>query len=333
MADLRWGIIGPGRIAPRLVRALSRSKRGELVAVASRDASRAAAFAAEHQIGRSYGSYEALLDDPGVEVVYVALPNQLHAPWVVRALEAGKHVLCEKPLSTSVEAVDEIIEASQRTGCIAVEAFMYRHHPQTMRALELVKSGELGQLGLVTGTFSFLLTHPNDPRIDPNMGGGSLWDVGCYPVSFSRWLAGEEPGRVNAFASFDDRGVDRTFVGELLFPGGILAQFDCGFAAPDRERMEIVGTEATLVLDAPFLPAPDGPPPSVTMWRGRSATVVPVESVDQYHEEVEDLIAAILDGTPPRLGLESSRANIATLVALDRAAREATADAAGGRAD
>ena len=322
MADLRWGIIGPGRIAPRLVRALSKSRRGELVAVASRNAERAAAFASEHGIGRSFGSYEALLLDPDVDVVYVALPNHLHTQWTVRALEAGKHVLCEKPLALSVHEVDQIIAASQRTGRTAVEGFMYLHHPQTIRALELARSGALGQLELINGTFSFLLTYLNDPRTEPQMGGGSLWDVGCYPVSFARRLAGVEPDSLNAFARFDERGVDRTFIGQLRFPDGLLGQFDCGFSAPDRERVEIVGSDATLVLEAPFLPAPDGPAPSVTMWRGRDPTPIEVASVDQYHAEVEDLMSVILDGAEPRLDLAASRGNVASLVALDRAARE-----------
>ena len=323
MAELRWGIIGPGRIAPRLVRALSKSRRGELVAVASRHAERAAAFASEHGIGRSFGSYEALLRDREVDVVYVALPNHLHTQWTVRALEAGKHVLCEKPLALSVDEVDSIVAASERTVRVAMEGFMYLHHPQIIQAVDLANSGELGQLELVNGTFSFFLTYPDDPRIDPAMGGGSLWDVGCYPVSLARAIAREEPESINAFARFDEHGVDRTFIGQLRFPNGLLAQFDCGFAAPDRERVEIVGSDATLVLDAPFLPEPDGPPPTVVRWRGRDPSPVPVQSIDQYSAEVEDLMSVILDGSQPRLTLASSRGNVATLVALDRAARAA----------
>jgi len=325
--QLRWGIIGPGRIAPRIVRALSGSSRGALVAVASRDLERARAFAANFGIGQAYGSYDELLKSPEVDVVYVSLPNHLHAEWTVRALDAGKHVLCEKPLALTVEEVDTIIEAAHRAGRIAVEGFMYLHHPQTIRAFELARDGALGTLEFVRGTFSFMLTYPNDPRTDPEMGGGSLWDVGCYPVSFARNLAGAEPEEVRAFARFDDRGVDRTFIGQLLFPNGLLAQFDCGFAAPDREEVEIVGSDAALVLGAPFLPAPDGPPPSVTMWRGRSSTPVEVSSLDQYQAEVEDLMSAIIEGTAPGLTLESSRANVATLVALDHDARARRHDA------
>jgi predicted dehydrogenase len=274
-----------------------------------------------HGIRRSYGSYEELLRDPDIDVVYVALPNHLHAPWAIRALEAGKHVLCEKPLALSVGEVDAIAAAAHAADRIAVEGFMYLHHPQTLRAIEIAQGGGLGRLELANATFSFYLTYPDDPRIDPGMGGGSLWDVGCYPVSVSRRIAGEEPDRVAAFARFDERGVDRTFIGQLRFPGGLLAQFDSGFAAPDRERVEIVGSEATLVLDAPFLPEPDGPPPSLTMWRGREATRIDVASLDQYRAEVDDLTSAILDGAPPRVDLEFSRGGIATLVELDATAR------------
>ncbi len=321
MTSLRWGILGPGRIAPRLVRALSQTARGELVAVASRDAERGAEFARAHGIERSYGSYDDLLAAPDIDVVYVSLPNHLHAEWTIRALEAGKHVLCEKPLALTVDEVDRITAAADRARRIAVEAFMYLHHPQIVRALELAHGGDLGRLELVIGTFSFFLNLPGDPRADPSMGGGSLWDVGCYPVSLARWVAGEEPDRIEAMARFDERGVDRTFVGQLHFPGGLLAQFDSGFAAPDRQRIEIVGQNAALVLDSPFLPAPDGPPPSLVVWRGGQATPLDVPAVDQYHLEVEDLTAAILDGTRPRIGLPSSRGTIATLVQLDRTAR------------
>lgn len=327
MTTLRWGIIGPGRIAPRLVRAVAAESRGELTAVASRDGDRSAAFAAEHGIPLTFASYDELLASPDVDVVYVSLPNHLHATWAIRALEAGKHVLCEKPLALAPEDVDAIAAAAGRAGRIAAEAFMFLHHPQIVRAVELARSGALGRLELINGSFSFYLTHPGDPRSDPAMGGGSIWDVGCYPVGLANRIAGGEPDRVQAMARHNERGIDLTFLGQLHYPSGLLAQFDSGFAAPDRERIEIVGGDATLVLTVPFLPAPEGPPPSLVMWRGREATTVEVESVDQYAAEVADLTAAILDGTPPRIALAFSRGTIATLVALDRAARAGTAGA------
>jgi D-xylose 1-dehydrogenase (NADP+, D-xylono-1,5-lactone-forming) len=327
-AVLRWGILGPGRIAPRIGRALTDNPRGRLEAVASRDAERATAFAARHGAGRVHRSYADLLADDAIDVVYIALPNALHAEWSVRALDAGKHVLCEKPLAMTVEEVDAIAAAAARNDRIAVEAFMYLHHPQTLRALEIARSGVLGTLQVVSSAFSFLLDYPGDPRIDPAMGAGSLWDVGCYCVSISRRLAGEEPDAVAAFARFDERGVERTLVGQLRFPSGLLAHFESGFAAADRERLEVVGSDATLVVDHPFLPAPDGPRPAVAIHRNGETQTIEVESVDHYRAEVDDLHAAILDGTPPRVDLTFSRGSIATLVALDGSARSLQGESA-----
>jgi D-xylose 1-dehydrogenase (NADP+, D-xylono-1,5-lactone-forming) len=318
---LGWGILGAARIAPRIVRALHDNPRGELRAVASRDVGRARAFADRHGASVAYDSYEALLADPAIDVVYIALPNGFHAEWTVNALDAGKHVLCEKPLAMTVEEVDAVIAAARRNDRLAAEAFMYLHHPQTLRALEIARSGQLGTLQVVSGAFSFLLDNPNDPRVDPAIGGGSLWDVGCYPVSMSRRIAREEPDAIAGFARFDDRGVDRAFVGQLRFPSGLLAHFESGFEAPGRQRLEIVGSEATLVVHHPFLPEPDGPAPAMTILREDSEETIEIESVDDYRAEVDDLQAAILDGSSPRVDLAFSRGNIATLVALDEAAR------------
>ena len=196
--------------------------------------------------------------------------------------------------------------------------------PQVLGALEVAGDGLLGPLELIRGTFSFLLSTPDDPRIDPAMGGGSLWDVGCYPVSFARRLAGEEPDRVAAFARLDERGVDRTFIGQLHFPEAAFfgPQFDEVTSGPvTRSPCQIVGQAGRLVLDSPFVPAPDGPRPVVTLWRGRVREQITVPSMDQYRAEVEDLTGAILDGTPPRVSLDFSRGTIATLVDLDLAAR------------
>jgi D-xylose 1-dehydrogenase (NADP+, D-xylono-1,5-lactone-forming) len=321
--ELGWGILGPGRIAPRIVRALGHSSRGRLAAVASRDRARAQAFADTHGAERAYGSYDELLRDDAVAVVYIALPNHLHATWTVRALDAGKHVLCEKPLALTVSDVDAIAAAAERNSRVAVEGFMYLHHPQIRTAVAMATRGELGSLELVRGSFSFPLSYPNDPRIDPTMGGGSLWDVGCYPVTFARRIAGEEPDRVAAEARFDEHGVDRTFVGQLHFPSGLIAQVDSSFAEPDRQVLEVVGRDAQLLLSAPFLPEPDGPPASLTLTRDEAVSDVEVPAVDQVALEVEDLHSAILDEARPWVDLAFSRGTVATLVALDAAARSA----------
>jgi xylose dehydrogenase (NAD/NADP) len=318
---LRWGILGPGRIAPRIVRALVDNPRGELHAVAGRDPERARAFAARHGAALAHPTFEALLADPDIDVVYVALPNGHHAPWTIRALDAGKHVLCEKPLALTAAEVDAIAAAAERNARIAVEAFMYLHHPQTLKTVELARSGALGTIQVISAAFSFLLDRPVDPRIEPDLGGGSLWDVGCYPVSISRRIAGEEPDGIAGFARFDERGVDRAFVGQLRFPSGLLAHFESGFGAPDRERVEVVGSDATLVIDHPFLPEPDGPPARLRIIRDGAEELVPIESIDDYRAEVDDLQAAILDGTRPRVDLAFSRGGIATLAELDRVSR------------
>jgi predicted dehydrogenase len=304
-----------------VVRALTDNPRGGLRAVAGRDAARAAAFAERHGAPLTHPTFEALVADPAIDVIYIALPNSLHAEWTVRALDAGKHVLCEKPLAMSVAEVDAVSAAAARNDRIAVEAFMYLHHPQIERALELVRSGALGTVQIVSSAFSFLLEHQGDPRVDPDLGGGSLWDVGCYPVSVSRRIAGAEPMAIAGLGRFDERGVDRTFVGQLRFPDGMLAHFESGFEAPDRERLEIVGSVATLVLDHPFLSQPDGPAPTMTIHQDGRATPIDVEPVDQVRAMVDDLQAAILDGTRPRVDLAFSRGSIATLVELDRVAR------------
>ena len=205
-AGASWAPAGsrPGSPAPS-----TDNPRGRLQAVASRDPERGRAFADRHGAATVHPTYDALLADPAVDVIYVALPNGLHAEWTVRALEAGKHVLCEKPLALTVAEVDAIAAAAARNDRIAVEAFMYLHHPQTLKALEIARDGTLGELQVVSAAFSFFLDYPNDPRVDPDLGGGSLWDVGCYPVSISRRIAGEEPDGIAAFARFDERGVDR----------------------------------------------------------------------------------------------------------------------------
>ena len=211
MAVLRWGIIGPGRISTRIVRALASSSRGTLAAVASRDPDRAAAYASRHGVGRSFGSYDELLASSEIDVVYIALPNHLHAQWTIRALEAGKHVLCEKPLALTVGDVDAIQAAARMTGRIAVEAFMYLHHPQILRALEVAGDGLLGPLELILGTFSFLLSTRNGPGSIRRLGElGSLWDVGCYPVNFARRLAGRNDRSSPPLPGSTKHGVDRS---------------------------------------------------------------------------------------------------------------------------
>jgi xylose dehydrogenase (NAD/NADP) len=316
---LGWGILGTARINRRLIPPLQASPRNRLRAVASRDAGRAAAYAREWGIERAYGSYEELLEDGEIDAVYIPLPNHLHAEWAVRAARAGKHVLCEKPLALTVAEVDAMAAAAGERGVVLTEAFMYRHHPQTLRVKQLVDEGEIGEPRFVRGSFSFPLTRPGDVRLDPAMGGGALWDVGCYPVSFTRFVLGAEPLEVVGHATLGSTGIDETFVGQMVFPGGVLAQFDCGFRAPYRTQMEIVGGEGRVLIPDPWVPGAGAP---LLVIRGDVRQQVVVDGEDRYRLEIEDLADAALDARPPRVSLAESRGNVATLAALLDSARE-----------
>jgi predicted dehydrogenase len=292
------------------------------VAVASRDLERASAYAESNDIDRAFGSYDELLADPGVDVVYNPLPNHLHAPWTVRACEAGKHVLCEKPLACSLAEVDAITAAARANGVVVAEAFMYRHHPQTLRVLELVRSGSIGQVRLVRGSFSFPLTNDGDVRLDPAMGGGATWDVGVYPISFARQAIGSTPVEARAWRHAGPTGVDLSCRAMLRFADGSIAQVDCSFEEPERMNLEIVGSSGVIVLPEPFKPGR-----RATILTGPSSaelapTVVEADR-ELYRYEVEDLTDNVLAGTEPRISLTDSRANVASVLAvLESAARD-----------
>jgi len=316
---LKWGLLSTAHINRALIPPLRASERNRLVAVASRDARRAEAYAKQHAIPRSYGSYEALLADPEIDVIYNPLPNHLHAEWSIRAAQAGKHVLCEKPLALTVNEVDQMTEAAQQSGTILAEAFMYRHHPQTLAVQEAVRDGEIGDIQLIRGSFSFTLQRPEDFRWTPEYGGGALWDVGCYPVSFTRMLVESPPEEVFGWQITTPDGVDQTFIGQLRFSGGVLAQFDCSFNLPRQTVMEIRGTKGILIVPAPFKPDPEQKP---YILKDNRKLQIEFKNPDLYLGEVEDLADAILFGKPPRVSLSESRENIATLKALLLSARE-----------
>jgi predicted dehydrogenase len=315
---LRWGLLSTARINRAVIPPLNESPRHEVRAVASRDPDRAAAYAREWGIPVVHASYDALLADPEIDVVYNPLPNSLHAEWTIRAAEAGKHVLCEKPLALSVDEVDAIAAAASRAGVVVTEAFMYRHHPQTLRLKALVDGGEIGALRLVRGAFSFTLARPaDDPRRIPELGGGSLWDVGCYPVSMARYLVGREPISVVGWQQATGSGIDELFAGMLDF-GDVFAQFDSGFSVPFRTHLEVVGTDGTITVPAPFKP---GLSAELIVTRQAETTTIAIEGQALYSGEVEDLFDAIRLGRAPRVTLADSRGNTAALVALLASAR------------
>ena len=211
----RWGLLSTARINRAIIPPLQASPRHALVAVASRDRERGEAYAREWGIPRVHVSYETLIDDPEIDAIYNPLPNALHAAWTIRAVRAGKHVLCEKPLATTVAEVDAIAREAKAAGVVVAEAFMYRHHPQTLRLKALVDERAIGKLRLIRSAFTFPLTRSDDVRWEPSLGGGSLWDVGCYPVSIARLLAGAEPQEVFGRSRQGEADVDESFTGRL----------------------------------------------------------------------------------------------------------------------
>jgi predicted dehydrogenase len=315
---LNWGLLSTARINSALIPPLRVSQRNQLVAVASRSQDPADRYAREWKIPRAYGSYDALLADPQIDVIYNPLPNHLHAEWTIKAVEAGKHVLCEKPMALTVDEVDAIKAASQKHGRVVMEAFMYRHHPQTLKVQELVKSGSLGTLKLFRGSFSFVLSRQGDVRLDPLMGGGSIWDVGCYPISYARSVLGADPLEVFGSQVTGPTGIDETFVGQMRFAKDVIAQFDCSFAIPFHTFVEIVGSDGTLNVPRPFKPETDE---KIYLTRGEKTETIKVKGQELYIGEVENMADAILLGHEPRISLDDSRANVAVIVALLESAR------------
>jgi D-xylose 1-dehydrogenase (NADP+, D-xylono-1,5-lactone-forming) len=315
---LNWGMICTANINQAVMPPLKRSQRNRLLGVASRDLGRAEAYAKEWSIPRAYGSYEALLADPEIDVVYISLPNSLHAEWTIRAAQAGKHVMCEKPLAITLEQVDAVTAAARQNNVVVAEAFMYRHHPQTLKVKELVAGGALGQPWLVRGSFSFRLSHSEDVRLSPDLLGGSLWDVGCYPVSYARTMLGEEPTEVYGWQVRGPSRVDLFFAGTLTWASGAVAQIDCGFRPSDRAYIEIVGEGGSLTVPNPFKPFD---PEQLILKRGDVEESIPVPAFDLYAGEIEDMADAILEGKPPRISLADSRANVAALLALYESAQ------------
>ncbi len=293
---MRWGIVSTARINLKLLAGARLADNVDVVAVGSRDRERGEAFAAEHGIGRVHGSYEELLADPEVEAVYIPLPNSLHVPWSVRALEAGKHVLCEKPLARRVADAEAAFDAAERAGRLLMEGFMWRYHPQTEALVRL--AGEIAPLRVIRAAFGFPIGgDPSNVRLQSGLEGGALMDVGCYCVSALRLLGGE-PEQARAFSVEGGDGVDMRLAGVLRLPGGVLGTFDCGFDVPPRGVIEVVGEGGTLVAEDPW----HGRAPRLT----RDGEEVAVEAVDPYARELEDVSAAIREGRPPRLGREDA---------------------------
>ena len=309
---MKWGIVSTADINRKVIPGAHASEKVELVAVASRDQARADAYAREWEIPRAYGSYEALLADPEVEAVYISLPNTMHAEWSIKALEAGKHVLCEKPFTRHPEEVDAAFDTAERTGLLLSEAFMYRHNPQTKRLTQLVAEGAIGELRVIRAAFSYSLYDVDNIRLRTDVEGGALMDVGCYCVSGSRLLGGE-PVAVRGEAWVGPSGTDWIFSGLLRFPNDVVATFDCGTALPNRDELEAIGSEGSLFLDDPWHCVN----PLIELRRDGGVERIELEREDSYRLELENVSDAIRGEAELLLGREDAMGQARTLEALN----------------
>jgi predicted dehydrogenase len=316
-AAVRWGLVSTAPINLHILDAARKSERAEIVAVASRDQARADAYAAEHGLERAYGSYDTLLEDPDIDAAYISLPNGMHVEWALRALEAGKHVLVEKPFSRHGHEVEDAFNRADAAGLVLSEGFMWRHHPQTAKLSALLAEGAVGPLRLVRAAFSFPLERERgagDARFDPDLDGGSLMDVGCYCVSALRLYAGE-PEHVRGAQYVGPTGVDVVFAGTMRHPGDVVSHFDCGFVLPRRQQLELIGEDGTILVPAPFDPGT-----SVELRRGDDVEQIAVAQGDRYLLELDNVSGAIQGETELLLGRDDAVGQARTIEALYRSA-------------
>ncbi len=324
---LRWGVLGCARIASRaLLPAMSRSRNSELTALASRDLKRAQTVAEEYAIPTACSPYDRVLEDPSVEAVYIPLPNDMHREWALRAIEAGKHVLCEKPLGLNAQEAQEIAEAAQKAGVQLMEGIMYRFHPRSRKIKSLADEGAIGEPKLVHAAFTFAYEDLDDYRYDPERGGGALMDVGIYGVSLARWIFGTEPETVVASADYGPTGIDLTTVALMRFSDGRLATVQASFGTALQMTYSIVGTEGAIELphDA-FVPKEGDTTFQLRGEEDEKGQVEIVPGVDQYQLMVEHFADAVLEGVKLELPPQESVNNMRVMDAVALSAREGRA--------
>ncbi len=327
---LRWGVLSVANIAVRaVIPAMERARRSDLTAIASRSTARAQEAATTLGIPRAHGSYEALLADPEVDAIYIPLPNSMHREWTIRCAQAGKHVLCEKPLGLTAVECDEMIAACRQHRVVLMEAFMYRFHPRTHRVAQLAAEGTLGEVRMVRASFSFAIRNrATNIRLIPDLGGGALYDVGCYGVNVSRMILGE-PRDALARADVGTSGVDEVTAAVLGFDGDRLAVIDCSLRTSRRQEYEVVGTEGHLTVPLGFLPGTADAEIHVT--KGTEQSVITVPGADQYQLMVEHFEDVVLSGAPLRLPPDDATATLRTLDALYRSMKTGRAEAISSR--
>lgn len=324
MTTIRWGVIGTARHAANTwIPGLKGTASGTLAAVASRSIESARKFAAEQGIPAAYGSYNAMLAAPDIDAVYIPLPNSMHKEWAIRAAQAGKHVMCEKPLGLNAAEAEEMVAAFAAAGRKLVEAFQWRHHPQAKKVRELVQAGVIGDLRMIDAGFSFPLMRDGDVRWNAELGGGALYDVGCYPIAFARFITGQEPISVTAHAEWADTGVDKLTVATMRFPGGVLAHINCGFVLPLRRYYTVVGQDAALTVNRAYNPLGDKPGQVVRLGPDRETVeTYDVGKHNSYTLLIEEFNRAIIEDRDPLYPAEDAVKNMRVIDAIYRAARE-----------
>lgn len=325
LEKIRWGIIGCAGIAINaVIPAIQQSQTGEVVAVASRGEDKAKQTAEKLGIARAYSSYEALLSDSDIDAVYIPLPNHLHMEWTILAARAGKHVLCEKPFALDAQQAIEMVQACEAAGVKLAEAFMYRHHSRYDRIKEIIKSGEIGELRVINGSFTFNSAEGSmdNVRFKEAMGGGSLYDVGCYPLSAARYLLEQEPEAVTVHALFSPKhdNVDMMASGMVEFRDSVALTFDCGMWADFRNTLQIVGTLGRIEVPSAFIVAPDAAGFYVTAKGERREESFPL--INQYSAQVDDFGRSILTGEALRFSGKDAVQNMRVIDACLRSAKE-----------
>ena len=330
-----WGLLSTARINERLIPALRASGRSELLAVASRSTGRAQAYAKQWDIPHAYGTYQQMLADPAIDVIYLSLPNHLHVEWAIKCAEAGKHVLCEKPIAITTEEVTRMAQAAGKNGVIIQEAAMMCFHPQTQYLQELVAKRVIGDVRLIRGVFAFTLENPGDIRLNTNMGGGSLWDLGSYCVIFARTVLQAEPVEVSAYQVSGDTGVDMSFSAQMQFPTGTLVQFFSSFQSFAHIEADFLGTEGRIYADIPWANhigasanvqvTRSGNPEETSTFsdsmEGHTIDTKTYENMNAYQCEIDSMVESVLNGTEPVISLADSWKNVSTIVALHESAR------------
>jgi len=317
MKRLKWGILGTASIADSIIAAIRRSEFNEVIAVASRDIDRAREWAGKRGIPKAFGSYDKMLADGGVDIIYNPLPNALHARWTSRAMEAGYPVLCEKPFALNAREAAEVREVSLKTGLIVAEAFMYRFHPVFQHVKTMIRDGLIGDLVTMNSKFSFFEDEKDSIVTSAKLGGGSLMDVGCYCVNLSRMIAGTEPMSVTAMRAGKD--VDDTFTGILKFPG-MMAEFTSSIACTEQHGAEICGTKACITIPNPWVPGLEDTMVLVRKW-GEPDQEIIIPGADTYRMEIEAFARAIITGNQPQWSVDDAIANMKVIDALFESAK------------